>query len=151
MLRKARITLAVFFFVAITLLFLDFTGTIHAWFEWVAKVQFLPAVLALNFGVVIALVLLTLIFGRIYEALNRSGIHHRLHLLRGGYRRYQIRHNHGSCKIRGKRRGQLQHVAVAQVQVHVQRRIERNLHAPHSTTARSAFQARFQECRFVLQ
>lgn len=66
MLRKARITLAVFFFVAITLLFLDFTGTIHAWLGWMAKVQFLPAVLALNFGVVIALVLLTLIFGRIY-------------------------------------------------------------------------------------
>ena len=66
MLRKARITLAVIFFVAITLLFLDFTGSIHAWFGWMAKVQLLPAILALNFGIVVVLVLLTLIFGRIY-------------------------------------------------------------------------------------
>ena len=63
---KIRKILATVFFVLITLLFLDFTGTIHAWFGWVAKIQFLPAVLALNFGVVIALVLLTLLMGRIY-------------------------------------------------------------------------------------
>ena len=63
---KIRKVLAAVFFVLITLLFLDFTGTIHAWFGWMAKIQFLPAVLALNFGVVIALVLLTLLMGRIY-------------------------------------------------------------------------------------
>ena len=63
---KIRKILATVFFVLITLLFLDFTGTIHAWFGWMAKIQFLPAVLALNFGVVIALVLLTLLMGRIY-------------------------------------------------------------------------------------
>ena len=63
---KIRKALAAVFFVLITLLFLDFTGTIHAWFGWMAKIQFLPAVLALNFGVVIALVLLTLLMGRIY-------------------------------------------------------------------------------------
>ena len=45
----------------ITLLFLDFTGTLHAWFGWMAKVQLLPAVLAVNAGVVAALVLLTLL------------------------------------------------------------------------------------------
>ena len=50
----------------ITLLFLDFTGTLHAWLGWMAKVQFLPAVLALNFGVVAALLILTLLFGRVY-------------------------------------------------------------------------------------
>jgi ferredoxin len=66
MLRKIRITLAAMFFVCITLLFLDFTGTLHHWLSWMAKVQFLPAVLALNVGVVVALVLLTLLFGRIY-------------------------------------------------------------------------------------
>lgn len=63
---KIRRILALVFFVLITLLFLDFTGSIHAWFGWMAKIQFLPAVLALNFGVVIALVLLTLLMGRIY-------------------------------------------------------------------------------------
>ena len=66
MLRKIRTILAGVFFVLITLLFLDFTGTLHHWLSWMAKIQFLPAVLALNVGVVVVLVLLTLIFGRIY-------------------------------------------------------------------------------------
>ena len=66
MLRKIRTILAAVFIVLITLLFLDFTGTLHHWLSWLAKIQFLPAVLALNVGVIIALVLLTLIFGRIY-------------------------------------------------------------------------------------
>ena len=66
MLRKIRIVLATLFFVGVTLLFLDFTGTLHAWLGWMAKVQFLPALLALNFGVVAILLLLTLLFGRVY-------------------------------------------------------------------------------------
>ena len=66
MLRKIRITLAAVFFIAITLLFLDFTGTLHAWLGWIAKIQFLPAVLALNVVVIALLIALTLIFGRIY-------------------------------------------------------------------------------------
>ena len=66
MLRKIRVVLAAVLFVGITLLFLDFTGTLHAWLGWMAKVQFLPAVLALNFGVVAALLILTLLFGRVY-------------------------------------------------------------------------------------
>ena len=66
MLRKIRIVLAAFFFLGITLLFLDFTGTIHAWMGWMAKIQFLPAVLAANVLVIIGLVVLTLLFGRVY-------------------------------------------------------------------------------------
>ena len=66
MLRKTRITLAIVFYTIITLLFLDFTGTIHTWFGWMAKIQFLPAVLALNVGIIIGLILLTLILGRVY-------------------------------------------------------------------------------------
>lgn len=66
MLRKIRLTLAVLFFVAVTALFLDFTGTIHAWLGWTAKIQFLPALLAVNAGVVALLVLLTLLAGRVY-------------------------------------------------------------------------------------
>lgn len=66
MLRTIRLILAVVFFTLITLLFLDFTGTLHAWFGWMAKIQFLPAVLALNIGVVLLLAVLTLVFGRIY-------------------------------------------------------------------------------------
>ena len=63
---KIRRILALVFFTFITLLFLDFTGTIHAWFGWMAKIQFLPALLALNVGVIIGLVVLTLLMGRIY-------------------------------------------------------------------------------------
>lgn len=66
MLRKIRLTLAMICFTLITLLFLDFTGMLHGWFGWLAKIQFLPAVLALNIGVVLLLVVLTLVCGRIY-------------------------------------------------------------------------------------
>ena len=66
MLRKIRITLAAVMFIGITLLFLDFTGTMHHLVSWMPKLQFLEAVLALNILVIVALVLLTLIFGRIY-------------------------------------------------------------------------------------
>ena len=66
MLKKIRVVSAAIFFTMITLLFLDFTGTLHAWFGWMAKIQFLPAVLSLNIAVVALLVVLTLVFGRIY-------------------------------------------------------------------------------------
>ena len=66
MLRKIRLTLAVLFFLGVTLLFLDFSGSIHAWLGWMAKIQFLPAILALNVGVVLALVVLTFVLGRVY-------------------------------------------------------------------------------------
>ena len=66
MLRTIRLTAAIVCFALITLLFLDFTGTLHTWFGWLAKIQFLPAVLALNIGVVLLLIVLTLLFGRIY-------------------------------------------------------------------------------------
>ena len=66
MLRKIRTILAAVFFTLITLLFLDFTGTLHCWLGWMAKVQFLPAVMALNVVVVVGLIALTLVFGRIY-------------------------------------------------------------------------------------
>lgn len=66
MLRKIRLTLAIVSLLLITLLFLDFTGTLHAWFGWLAKIQFIPAVLALNAGVVVLLLLMTFLFGRIY-------------------------------------------------------------------------------------
>ena len=66
MLRKIRITLAAIMMVMVTLLFLDVSGTLHRFLGWTAKIQFLPALLALNVVVIVALVLLTLIFGRIY-------------------------------------------------------------------------------------
>lgn len=66
MLRKLRVALAAFSFTFITLLFLDFTGALQPWFGWLAEIQFFPAILAANLAVVAGLVVLTLLFGRIY-------------------------------------------------------------------------------------
>ena len=66
MLRKIRIALAAVFFIAITLLFLGISGDLTKWFRWLPKIQFLPAVLAVNVGVILFLIVLTLVCGRIY-------------------------------------------------------------------------------------
>lgn len=66
MLKIVRRTLATLVGLAMLLMFLDFTGTFHAWFAWLAKIQLLPAILAVNIGVLVALVVLTFVFGRIY-------------------------------------------------------------------------------------
>lgn len=66
MLKKIRVALAVIFGLLITMLFLDISGVLHRYFAFAAKLQFIPALLALNVGVLIGLVLLTLIFGRVY-------------------------------------------------------------------------------------
>lgn len=66
MIKKIRTIIATVVFVLITLLFLDFTGTLHHWLGWLAKIQFLPAVMALNVIVIVLLVVMTLVFGRIY-------------------------------------------------------------------------------------
>ena len=66
MLRKTRLFLAVVFFVLITLLLLDFTGTLHHWLGWMARIQVMPAILALNAVAIVVLVALTLVFGRVY-------------------------------------------------------------------------------------
>lgn len=64
--RKVRVAVALICFVAITLLFLDFSGTAHRFLGWLAEVQFLPALLAVNVAVVAVLLVLTLLFGRLY-------------------------------------------------------------------------------------
>ena len=66
MLRKLRIVLATVSFILITLLFLDFSGALHAWFGWMAKLQFVPALMASSFVIVAAIVVVTLLFGRVY-------------------------------------------------------------------------------------
>ena len=63
MLRKIRILLGAVFFIGITLLFI---GIGHNWWGWMAKLQFLPSLLALNLMVVIGILLLTIAVGRIY-------------------------------------------------------------------------------------
>ncbi|MDR1022743.1 MAG: 4Fe-4S binding protein [Prevotellaceae bacterium] len=66
MLRKVRTILACIFFLLITLLFLDFTGTMHLWFGWLAKIQLMPAILSAATAAVAFIVILTLLFGRVY-------------------------------------------------------------------------------------
>lgn len=64
--KRIRSILALTFITCITLLFLDFTGTVHAYLGWMAKIQLLPAIMSVNVAVIILLALLTLLFGRIY-------------------------------------------------------------------------------------
>lgn len=54
------------FFTLLTLMFLDFTGTLHHFLSWMAKMQLLPALLSVNAVAIAFLVVLTLVFGRIY-------------------------------------------------------------------------------------
>ncbi|MBQ9230428.1 MAG: 4Fe-4S binding protein [Prevotella sp.] len=66
MLKRIRIILAIVTLLCITWLFVDFTGTAHHYAAWLPKLQLLEAILALNVVVIVALVVLTLVFGRIY-------------------------------------------------------------------------------------
>lgn len=66
MLRKIRIFLAIISLVAVTLLFCDVTGFAQAHWPWMAKIQLVPAVLALNIAALIVLAVLVFAFGRIY-------------------------------------------------------------------------------------
>ena len=63
MLRKLRIALALVCFVLITLLF---CGIGAHWWGFLAKLQFLPSCLALNFLSIAIILLLTFVFGRLY-------------------------------------------------------------------------------------
>ena len=63
MLRKIRIALALVFAAGITLLF---CGIGSEWWGWMAGLQFLPSCLALNFGAIALILLLTFVFGRLY-------------------------------------------------------------------------------------
>lgn len=66
MLKYLRIAIQIVSISLLTLLFLDFTGTVQPIFGWMAKVQLFPAIMALNVVVVVILVLLTIVFGRLY-------------------------------------------------------------------------------------
>ena len=68
-LKTVRRILALFSILIVTGLFLDFTGTWQKIFGWMAKIQFLPALLSLNALVIIGLIILTLLLGRLYCSL----------------------------------------------------------------------------------
>ena len=66
MLKKTRLFFSITLFALITLFFLDFAGWLPTHFHIVEMIQFIPALLALNWAIIIALLLLTFIFGRVY-------------------------------------------------------------------------------------
>ncbi len=66
MLKKIRVALSVVIFTIITLYFLDFREALPASLNFFTKIQFIPALLSLNIIIIISLVLLTLVFGRVY-------------------------------------------------------------------------------------
>ena len=66
MLKKLRILLAAIVFIAFVLLFLNPWEGAASQLSFLAKWQFLPALLALNLVIIAVLVVVTLLFGRIY-------------------------------------------------------------------------------------
>ena len=64
--KLLRRLLALVFLLGLNWLFLDFTGTAQHCVGWMAKLQLLPALLALNVAVVVVLLVITLLFGRVY-------------------------------------------------------------------------------------
>ena len=66
MLKKFRIGFSVTLFVLINLFFLDFAGVLPLGFHSVTKIQLVPALLALNVEVLVILLVLSLVFGRVY-------------------------------------------------------------------------------------
>ena len=67
-LKIIRIILAALMLFGITTLIFDFTdgAVLRHWLGWMPKMQLLPAILALNVVVVVAILLVTFLFGRLY-------------------------------------------------------------------------------------
>ena len=66
MLKKFRIGFSVTLFVLINLFFLDFAGFLPLAFHSVTSIQLVPALLALNVDILVILLVLSLVFGRVY-------------------------------------------------------------------------------------
>lgn len=65
LLRLLRRLAAVFFLLAVTACFLDFTGLILRGFGWTVRIQLMPAALSLSVAAAVILAV-TLVFGRVY-------------------------------------------------------------------------------------
>lgn len=66
MLKKIRIAVSILLFAWITFYFIDFAGILPQNLHFIADIQFVPALLAVHVWILAALVLLTLILGRVY-------------------------------------------------------------------------------------
>ncbi len=65
-LKKIRIAIAILLFLPILLYFIDFTGKLPMQLHVLLKIQWIPALLSLNIIIIGTLLLLSLLFGRIY-------------------------------------------------------------------------------------
>lgn len=65
-LKKIRAVLALVFFLPILLFFIDFTGKLPTQLHQLLSAQWIPALLSLNLAVLCILLILSLLFGRIY-------------------------------------------------------------------------------------
>ena len=66
MLRRLRIVISAILFALITFYFLDFANILPEQFDVLTKIQFIPAVFSLSIFILLVLVIITLLFGRIY-------------------------------------------------------------------------------------
>ena len=66
MLKKTRVILSIIIFTLITLYFLDFRGFLPESLKFLTQIQFIPALLSLSFIILMSLIILTLLFGRVY-------------------------------------------------------------------------------------
>ena len=66
MLKKIRVILSILIFTLITFFFVDFAGLLPNRFHVLAHIQFVPALLGGSFAILAILIILTLLFGRIY-------------------------------------------------------------------------------------
>ncbi|MDD5345917.1 MAG: 4Fe-4S binding protein, partial [Proteiniphilum sp.] len=66
MLKKTRLIASLILFSLITLYFLDFRGVLPDQLQFLTELQFIPALLAANLVILAGLVILTLLFGRVY-------------------------------------------------------------------------------------
>lgn len=66
MLKKIRIAAGCLSLFAVTLLFLDLSGIARHYWGWMAKIQFIPALLSMNILAILFLIAITLLLGRVY-------------------------------------------------------------------------------------
>ncbi|GAB6124088.1 4Fe-4S dicluster domain-containing protein [Dysgonomonas termitidis] len=66
MLKKLRVGVSIILFTLITFYFLDFAALMPDQFHALAHIQFIPAILGSSFIILTVLIILTLLFGRVY-------------------------------------------------------------------------------------
>ena len=100
MYRRIRILIAALFFAGICLAFLDSSGILTPHLAFLAKLQFVPAILAGTFAVVAGLIVLTALFGRVYcSAICPLGVMQDVISRLGKKRRFRYAKPHNGLRL----------------------------------------------------